>query len=551
MKIIIPMSGYGERFRRAGYQVPKPLIQVNKYKMIEHVIRMFSKEDEFIFICNKDHLEKKEWELEKTISESCHKYSIVPINAHKLGPVYAVLMAKDFIEKEEPVVVNYCDFSCYWDWNKFQNDVLSKKCVGAIPAYKGFHPHTLGTTNYAYIKEENNMLIDIKEKEPFTKNRMNEYASSGTYYFSKGEILINSFEELLKRNLNVNGEFYVSLAYKIISENYKNIYIYPLQHFMQWGTPQDLEEFQYWENIFKKLSNKNHHLNLPNNLQKGTLIIPMAGLGKRFADQGYKKTKPLIEVSGKPMVTQSINDLPRFENQIIILREDMPEYNQTASLLKTEYPNVIIKTIPGITKGQAITTLEGINALPEKSNKFEPITVSACDNGVIFNYKKFEKILADTNIDIIVWGAEGYANAIRNPKMYGWIDNDKNDFINKVSVKKPIESNKNKPIIIGTFTFKKSNELKAIIEKLIDKKDKVNGEYYLDSCINTALELGLKCKYFPVDHYICWGTPNDLKTFEYWQSCFHKWDLHKYKIELDSDIPKSKIEELKKNFYKS
>ena len=135
--------------------------------------------------------------------------------------------------------------------------------------------------------------------------------------------------------------------------------------------------------------------------------------------------------------------------------------------------------------------------------------------------------------------------------MYGWIDNDKNDFINKVSVKKQIESNKNKPIIIGTFTFKKSNELKTIIEKLIDKKDKVNGEYYLDSCINTALELGLKCKYFPVEHYICWGTPNDLKTFEYWQSCFHKWDLHKYKIELDNDIPKSKIAELKNNFYKS
>ena len=122
-----------------------------------------------------------------------------------------------------------------------------------LPAYKGFHPHSLGTTNYAYIKESKNLLIDIKEKEPFTKNRMAEYASSGTYYFSSGQLLINSFEEVIKRNLNIKGEFYVSLAYKIIAEQYKNIYVYPIQHFMQWGTPQDLEEYKLWHKIFKRL----------------------------------------------------------------------------------------------------------------------------------------------------------------------------------------------------------------------------------------------------------------------------------------------------------
>ena len=58
MKVLIPMSGYGERFRKVGYLVPKPLIQIDKYKMIEHVIKMFSDDDEFIFICNEQHLEK-------------------------------------------------------------------------------------------------------------------------------------------------------------------------------------------------------------------------------------------------------------------------------------------------------------------------------------------------------------------------------------------------------------------------------------------------------------------------------------------------------------
>ena len=72
---------------------------------------------------------------------------------------------------------------------------------------------------------------------------MNEYASSGTYNFSKWELLISTFEEVIKRDMNINGEYYVSLAYKIIAEKYKEIYIHPLQHFMQWGTPEDLNEY--------------------------------------------------------------------------------------------------------------------------------------------------------------------------------------------------------------------------------------------------------------------------------------------------------------------
>ena len=83
---------------------------------------------------------------------------------------------------------------------------------------------------------------------------MNEYASSGTYYFSRGELLISTFEEVIKRKMSVNGEYYVSLAYKIISEKFKDILVYPLQHFMQWGTPQDLDEYNFWSDTFKKIS---------------------------------------------------------------------------------------------------------------------------------------------------------------------------------------------------------------------------------------------------------------------------------------------------------
>ena len=59
MQIVIPMSGYGERFRREGYKVPKPLIKINNRYMIEYVVKMFDKKSQIIFICNNNHLNNK------------------------------------------------------------------------------------------------------------------------------------------------------------------------------------------------------------------------------------------------------------------------------------------------------------------------------------------------------------------------------------------------------------------------------------------------------------------------------------------------------------
>ena len=123
MKIIIPMSGFGERFRKVGYDVPKPLIEVENFKFIQHVVNMFSPNEEFIFICNENHLNNKDWDLRDFLYSLIPKSKVIGIKAHKLGPVHAVLSAREFIKKDEPIVVNYCDFTCYWDWEKFKLEV--------------------------------------------------------------------------------------------------------------------------------------------------------------------------------------------------------------------------------------------------------------------------------------------------------------------------------------------------------------------------------------------------------------------------------------------
>ena len=61
-----------------------------------------------------------------------------------------------------------------------------------------------------------------------------------------------------------------------------------------------------------------------------------------------------------------------------------------------------------------------------------------------------------------------------------------NNKINKVSVKKPLGNTKKDPILIGTFTFKKASIFKECAQNLIHRNGRVNGEFYVDSCINAV-----------------------------------------------------------------
>ena len=51
-------------------------------------------------------------------------------------------------------------------------------------------------------------------------------------------------------------------------------------------------------------------------------LIPMAGNGQRFIDEGYSIPKPLIEINGLPMILRSAKSLPKADQWIFICKKD-------------------------------------------------------------------------------------------------------------------------------------------------------------------------------------------------------------------------------------
>ena len=524
MQIVIPMSGFGDRFLRAGYDLPKPLIEIEGKPIIQHVVEMFPGESDITFVCNIDHLNEKKFQMRKILESIAPECTIISINPHKLGPIHAVLHAVGSLNLEIPTIVNYADFTCDWNYVDFCNSVEQTKCDGAIPCYRGFHPHTLWSNYYAYVPEKNMRAIDIQEKKPFTDSPREEFASSGTYYFKSAKLMQQYFNRCISDDLKVGGEYYASMAYKPMIEDGLNIQVYELNHFMQWGTPSDLEEYRYWSDTFRSIINEQDPPK-----HKGALILPMVGLGSRFKEEGYMLSKPLIKVSGKPMAIQALMDLPQTNTQRFVLRKDMQGINQLQEIIQKKVNTAEFNILDHLTDGQASSCIEGANGLKIK----EPVTIGACDNGMTYDPDLFNSLMNSDNVDIIVWAVRGYPGAIRNPQMYGWIDADESGTISQISVKTSLSNPLSDPIVVGAFTFKKLEYFLQSVEHMKDRDAKVNGEYYVDTAINDAISLGLRCVLFEIESYICWGTPNDLKTFEYWQSCFNHWKSHPYQLEKD------------------
>ena len=535
MKIIIPMTGVGQRFIDAGYEIPKFLIEVDGKPVIEHVVNLFPQEENFIFICNTKNLQ--ETNLRDLLIRIAPKCKIVEIPSHKLGPVYTVYQIKDLIDDEEEVIVNYCDFGTYWDYKDFLEHTRSRNADGAIPSYKGFHPHMLGKINYAFMRDEKQWMLEIQEKQPFTNNRMNEYASNGTYYFKKGAYVKKYFKQLMDENINVNGEYYVSMVYNLLVQNGLSVSIYEIQHMQQWGTPEEIEEYIGWSDYFASLitSKKNEKT------YDAIKLVPLAGKGQRFQDAGYLEPKPLIPVSGKPMIIQAADALPNCkENIFVCLKEHLDNYPLEKELKKV-YSNVQIIGLNDVTQGQACTCEIGLKNV----DLSKPLIIGACDNSMIINYSLFEEEMEKS--DILAFSFRNNTASEKNPNAYGWLKVDNLNNVIDVSVKKSISENPRKDhAIVGSFYFKSSKIFLDCLQYLYDNNIKVNDEFYVDSCIKAGIELGYTTRAFEVEKYICWGTPDDYKLFVAYQSLFHKLNYHPYSLEKDCSASKDKVVELDK-----
>jgi dTDP-glucose pyrophosphorylase len=237
INIVIPMAGYGSRFAKAGFNDPKPLILVNDKPMIELVIENLkpSKKHRFIFICQAEHI--KHYPLRILLEEKAPGCEVIEVSNVTDGAACTVLLAKEFIDNRDQLMIANCDQYIDVDINQYLTTLDDGSIDGLIMTMK------------AYDKKWSFIKLDVKNDVTLVveKEVISDEATVGIYNYQHGSDFVEAAEEMISKNIRVNNEFYVAPAYNEMIKNGKKIKHYnvgSVGHEMHGlGTPEDLADY--------------------------------------------------------------------------------------------------------------------------------------------------------------------------------------------------------------------------------------------------------------------------------------------------------------------
>lgn len=237
LQIIIPMAGAGSRFAVAGYNDPKPLIQVHGVPMIKVVIENLTpvRDHKFIFICQAAHVSK--YGLHEKLNSWAPGCEIVELDGLTEGAACTVHAAKHLINNNNPVMIANSDQYVDIDINSYLETMDVADADGLIMTMKADDP------KWSFVGFNKEGKINrVVEKEVIS-----DEATVGIYNFRSGRQLIKAIETMFEKDLRVNGEFYVAPAYNEIIKEGALILNYSVgsegKGMYGLGIPSDLELF--------------------------------------------------------------------------------------------------------------------------------------------------------------------------------------------------------------------------------------------------------------------------------------------------------------------
>ncbi len=232
MNVLIPMAGAGSRFEKAGYTFPKPLIEVNGKPMIQTVVENLNIDARHIFIVQKEHYEKYnlKYLLNLITNNNC---DIVQVDGITEGAACTTLLAKQFIDNDEPLVMANSDQFVEWDSNEFMYAMTADDIDGGILSFKATHP------KWSFAKlNSKGYVSEVAEKKPIS-----DIATVGVYYWKKGSDYVKYAEQMIDKDIRTNNEFYVCPVFNEAIGDDKKVKVFPIQKMWGLGTPEDLDRY--------------------------------------------------------------------------------------------------------------------------------------------------------------------------------------------------------------------------------------------------------------------------------------------------------------------
>lgn len=229
------------------------------------------------------------------------------------------------------------------------------------------------------------------------------------------------------------------------------------------------------------------------------IVIPMAGLGSRFAKVGYKDPKPLIPVHNKRMIQVVIENLtPKCDHQFtFIVRDTHVVDYQLDTYLKKWSPNCNIIPLDHTTQGAACTVLMAEQYIDNEV----PLMIANCDQYVDCSIDEYLKSMGNHNGLVMTFKD--------NDPKWSFIDYDDNGNIVGVVEKQVVSDD----ATVGIYNFAHGADFVKYAKTMIEKDIRVNNEFYVAPVYTEMLSDNKTITTHTIKGMHGLGTPDDLELF--------------------------------------
>lgn len=233
MNILIPMAGLGSRFQKAGIREPKPLITVLGKTLIEWSVSSFDVEGRFIFITREFDDPEYNTQLSALLKLLRPESIEIKISTVTSGATETALLAREYIDNDEPLVIYNCDQYINWDAQQFLEFVQTNDCDAALVLYNSRDPKN------SFAEIDDSRITSLVEKQAISN-----HALIGFHYWAHGQDFVDSADELM-RNFRIEGnpECYISETFNYL-EDVEILPYHVADHvYVPLGTPEDVAKY--------------------------------------------------------------------------------------------------------------------------------------------------------------------------------------------------------------------------------------------------------------------------------------------------------------------
>jgi len=240
----------------------------------------------------------------------------------------------------------------------------------------------------------------------------------------------------------------------------------------------------------------------------------MAGSGQRFVDVGYKDPKPLIKVRGKRIIEYVCDMFDREnDNFTFICNTDHLRKSDMITILKNIVKKCKITPILPHKLGPVYTFIIANPPIVKE----EPIIIAHCDTPLIWDYNGFRDFVQDKDGCIV--SCKGFHPHSLSSTLWAHSKTDENNRIWEIKEKACYTDNHfEEHASAGIYYFRYGAYVLKYFRQLIDSGDSFNGEFYVTLVFNLLIKDGLSVYSYLSDYILSFGTPDDVRNFEAWQT---------------------------------